>query len=65
MLEMYAPEKLKLSCKVIKWSGGFMVYGVAHSIDYVSQGLEKKCFGTPIPINSPQLMELFQQKMIF
>jgi hypothetical protein len=56
MLEMYAPDKLKLPCKCAKWTGGIVFYGVCSSIDYVTAGFETQRFGEPLPIDAPQLM---------
>jgi hypothetical protein len=56
MLEMYAPDKFKLPCKVAKWTGGCIFYGVCASVDYLTAGVEKKFFGEELPINAPQFM---------
>lgn len=56
MLEMYAPEKLKLPCKIAKWTGGIGFYGLAATIDYVSAPLEKKYFKIELPIQATELM---------
>jgi hypothetical protein len=56
MLEMYAPEKLKLPCKCAKWTGGLVFYGVCASVDYVTAGIETQTFGEPLPIDAPNLM---------
>jgi hypothetical protein len=56
MAEMYLPDKFKFPCKCIKWGGGFIFYGVSNSVDYLTADLEKKCFGTKMPIDAPQLM---------
>lgn len=56
MLEMYVPNKFKFPCKCAKWSGGIVFYGVCSSVDYLTAGLENKCFGEELPIDAPQLM---------
>ena len=56
MLEMYAPDKLKFSCKCAKWTGGIVFYGVCSSIDYVTAGFETQMFGETLPLDAPQLM---------
>jgi hypothetical protein len=56
MLEMYAPDKLKLPCKCAKWTGGIVFYGVCSSVDYVTAGFETQRFGESLPIDAPQLM---------
>jgi hypothetical protein len=56
MLEMYAPEKLKLPCKLAKWTGGIAFYGLAATIDYLSAPLEKKYFKMELAIDAPELM---------
>ena len=62
MLEMYAPNKLKFPCMIMKWSGGLIFYGVAGGMDYVSEGFEKRYFGLPMPIDAPNLMETLPTK---
>ena len=56
MAEMYVPDKFKFPCKCMKWGGGFIFYGVCHSVDYLSKNFEKQYFGTQLPIDAPQLM---------
>jgi hypothetical protein len=56
MLEMYAPDRFKFPCKCAKWAGGIVFYGVCSSVDYLTAGLENKCFGKELPIDAPQLM---------
>lgn len=56
MLEMYAPDKLKISCKWAKWTGGIIFYGVCSSVDYVTTVIETQTFGEPLPIDAPQLI---------
>jgi len=56
MLEMYAPDKFKFPCKCAKWTGGIVFYGVCSSVDYLTAGLENKCFGEELPLDAPQLM---------
>ena len=56
MLEMYAPDTFKFPCKCAKWTGGMVFYGLCSSIDYVTAGVETQMFGTPLPIDAPQLM---------
>lgn len=56
MAKMYVPNKLKFPCKVAKWRGGFIFYGVSHSINFLTSDFEKKHFGTELPINAPELM---------
>jgi len=56
MLEMYAPDRLKLPCKCAKWTGGIVFYGVCSSIDYLTAGFETQMFGEPLPLDAPQLM---------
>ena len=56
MLEMYVPDKFKLPCKVFKWTGGGLYYGVSYTIDHLTKGLEKKHFGNELPIDAQQTM---------
>lgn len=56
MLEMYAPDKLKLPCKIMKWGGGGLYYGVCYTLDHLSKPLEKKAFGDTLEINAQQTM---------
>ena len=62
MLEMYAPDKLKLPCKCAKWSGGLVFYGVCSTVDYLSAVIETKTTGQPLPIDAPQFMGTLPQK---
>ena len=61
MLEMYAPDKLKLPCKCAKWSGGLVFYGMCSAVDYLSAPIETKIVGQPLPIDAPQLMGTLPQ----
>ena len=65
MLEMYSPDKFKLPCKVMKWSGGCLYYGVCALIDAVSEPIEKKVFGDSLPIDAPQTLGTLPQRTDF
>lgn len=62
MLEMYAPDRLKLPCKCAKWSGGLVFYGVCSTIDSLTAPIETKTAGQPLPIDAPQLMGTLPQR---
>ena len=62
MLEMYAPDKFKFPCKCAKWTGGLVFYGVCGGIDYITEGIETRIFGQPLPIDAPQLMGTLPNK---
>ena len=62
MLEMYAPDRLKLPCKCAKWSGGLVFYGVCSTVDYLTAPIETKTAGQPLPIDAPQLMGTLPQR---
>ena len=56
MLEMYLPDKFKLPCKVAKWTGGGLYYGVSYTLDHLTKPVEKKYFGIELPIDAQQTM---------
>ena len=62
MLEMYAPDRLKLPCKCAKWSGGLVFYGVCSTVDYFTAPIETKTAGQPLPMDAPQLMGTLPQR---
>ena len=62
MLEMYAPDRLKLPCKCAKWSGGLVFYGVCSTVDYLTAPIETKTAGQPLPMDAPQLMGTLPQE---
>ena len=62
MLEMYAPDVLKLPFKCAKWSGGLAFYGVCHVLDSISAPIETKTVGQPLPMNAQQLMGTLPQR---
>jgi len=62
MLEMYAPDKFKFLCKVAKWAGEGLYYGVSYTLDHLTKPLEKKYFGVELPIDAQQTMETIPTK---
>ena len=56
MLEIYAPDKLKYPCKLMKWGGGATFFVSSSVVDHVSGYFEEKYFGEEMPLDMPKLM---------
>lgn len=59
---MYALDKFKLPCKVAKWKGRGLYYGVSYTLDHLTKQVEKKYFGIELPIDAQQTMNTIPSK---
>lgn len=62
MLEMDVPNRFKLPCKVAKWTGGGLYYGVSYTLDHLTKPVEKKYFDIELPIDAQQTMGTISTK---